>query len=169
MVGPLERYGVRSRKNSRRARSPLAMVVVLATIAVMALVPMLILIATPATATNHVVDMVDYDFSPKFLTVGPGDTVQWHNAGTLEHTATSNTSAWTEVIELPGATSSPRTMPSAGGNYTYICSFHFSTHPTMWGAIIVDTSIPEFSSSSFVVLGMMVIALCLMLIRPRSR
>jgi LPXTG-motif cell wall-anchored protein len=37
----------------------------------------------------------------------------------------------------------------------------------MWGSIIVVTAVPEFSSSFVVVVGMLVIALGLMLIRKK--
>jgi LPXTG-motif cell wall-anchored protein len=37
----------------------------------------------------------------------------------------------------------------------------------MWGAIIVSTAVPEFSSSFVVVVGMLVMALGLMLVRRK--
>ena len=124
----------------------------------------------PARAvTNHVVEMHDYYFFPQFTTVAPGDTVTWHNNASIPHTATSNASAWTEVIVSAGLTSNPPTpTPMTPGNYTYICSFHFLQHNSMWGAIIVSTAVPEFSSSFVVVVGMLVVALGLMLVRRKT-
>ncbi len=150
---------------SYRARRELVAAIVLIALLGLIMLPMMFLMTPAKASTNHIVDVYEYDYSPKFLPVAPGDTISWHNIGTLEHTATSNTSVWTEVFVLPGATSPPVTMPLTAGNYTYYCSFHFSSHPTMWGAIIVDTSIPEFSSSSIAVVGMLVIGLALMLVR----
>ncbi len=122
-------------------------------------------------ATNHVIDMDDYFFSPKFLTIAPGDTVQWHDASIYtQHTATSNTSAWTEVILNPGQTSSMITL-NVQGNYTYICSIHFPMGFNMWGAIEVGTggAVPEFSSSLLVVAGLMVLMIGMMLLGGRRR
>ena len=152
-------------RHSDRARRELVSVIALIALAGLVLVPMMIIMAPARASTNHIVNVFEYNYSPKFLTIAPGDTVSWHDNGSFSHTATSNTSQWTEVVVNPGQTSPPTTMPSIAGNYTYICSFHYSIHPSMWGAIIVDTSIPEFSSSSVAVLGMLVIGLALMLVR----
>ena len=152
-------------KYSKRARREVVSVAVVAILAFVIFIPIAAVFIPTAAATNHVVDMVDYNFSPKFIPVAPGDTITWHNAGTILHTATSNTSAWAEVIVSPNMDSAPITMPTTPGNYTYICSIHFATHNTMWGAIVVSTDIPEFSSSLVVVMGMLAIALGLMLIR----
>ncbi len=152
---------------SDRARRELVASIVLIALAGFVFVPMMFLMTPANASTNHIIDVYEYDYSPKFLPVAPGDTISWHNTGGLEHTATSNTSIWAEVFILPGNTSLPVTMPLTAGNYTYYCSFHFSSHPTMWGAIIVDTSIPEFSSSSIAVVGLLVIGLAVMLARRK--
>ena len=124
------------------------------------------LLPNAMAATNHVIDMEDYFFSPKFTPIAPGDTVQWHNAGFHQHTATSNTSAWTEVILNADQTSSMITL-NTPGNYTYICSIHFASDK-MWGAIEVGTSaIPEFSSSLFVVLGLFALMIGMMVLGGR--
>ena len=78
--------------------------------------------AMPVRAqTNHVISMTEYVFTPQFLTIAPGDTVQWQNNGVLPHTATSNTSAWTEIILNPGQTSTPPITLTTPGVYDYIC------------------------------------------------
>ena len=119
-------------------------------------------------ATNHVIDMNDYFFSPKFITIAAGDTVQWHNAGFYQHTATSNSSAWSEIILNAGQTSSMITL-NTDGNYSYICSNHFLADK-MWGAIQVGTStIPEFSSSLLVVTGLLVLMIGMMLLGGRRK
>ena len=118
-------------------------------------------------ATNHDVDLYDYYFLPKFLTVAPGDTVTWHNVGVAPHTATSNTTGVFDVSVSPGLSSAAITMPTAPGNYTYHCGYHGGAPHYMWGSIIVSAAVPEFSSSIFVVVGMLVIALGLMLVRRK--
>jgi len=126
------------------------------------------LLPTTTAATNHLIEMNDFYFSPKFLPIAPGDTVQWHNNGFYQHTATSNTSAWTEVILNAGGTSSMITL-NTEGNYTYICSNHYGLYK-MWGAIQVGTSaIPEFSSSLFVVLGLFALMIGMMVLGGRRK
>ncbi len=120
--------------------------------------------AMPArAATPHTIQMNDFNFSPQFLTINSGDTVQWHNAAGVDHTATSNTSAWTEIILSPGQTSSAITL-SVPGVYDYICSIHYAAYG-MWGKITVQSAVPEFSSSIVVVAGML--AMAIGLIAPR--
>jgi len=118
-------------------------------------------------ATNHDVYMHDYYFLPQFLTVAPGDTVTWHNVGAAPHTATSNTTGVFDVAVSAGSSSSATTMPTTPGNYTYHCSYHGGAPHYMWGAIIVSTVVPEFSSSFVVVVGMLLIAFELMLLRRK--
>lgn len=151
---------------SKRARMESAAALGMTMLVFVMLVPIVVPFIPARAATNHVVDMNDYNFSPQFLTVASGDTVTWHNAGAHVHTATSNTSAWAEITLSAGQTSSPVTMPLTPGNYTYICSYHFSSFG-MWGAIVVSTVVPEFSGSLVVVVGMLAIALGMMLIIRR--
>lgn len=154
-------------KHSERARREFVSVVGLIVLAFVIGLSVAAPMMPARAATNHVVYMtVSYTFSPKFTTVAPGDTVTWHNNASTAHTATSNISAWSEVILNGGATSAAITMPTTPGNYTYICSYHFGSSG-MWGAIIVSTTVPEFSSSFVVVVGMLVIALELMLLRRK--
>ena len=155
------------KKYSERARRELVSVVVLIILAIVIGIAVLAPLMPARAVTNHDVNMSEYIFSPKFTTVAPGDTVTWHNSGIAPHTATSNTTAWPEVIVSSGQSSAAISMPTTPGNYTYICSFHFGLHNSMWGAIIVSTAVPEFSSSFVVVVGMLVIALGLMLVRGK--
>lgn len=42
-----------------------------------------------STETKHVVQIQDNVFSPKDLAISVGDTVQWVNVGSMQHTSTS--------------------------------------------------------------------------------
>jgi plastocyanin len=155
-------------KHSERARrefvSVLGFIVLAFVIGISVAAPMM-----PArAATNHVVYMtVGFTFAPKFITVAPGDTITWHNNASVAHTATSNSTAWPEVILSGGGTSAAITMPTTPGTYPYICSYHYGSFG-MWGEIIVSTAVPEFSSSFVVVVGMLLIAFELMLLRRKQ-
>ncbi len=155
------------KKYSERARRELVSAVVLIILAIVIGIAVLAPLMPARAVTNHVVEMHEYYFLPQFTTVAPGDTVTWHNSGIAPHTATSNTTAWLEVTVTSGLDSAATVMPMTPGNYTYICSFHFGLHNSMWGAIIVSTAVPEFSSSFVVVVGMLVIALGLMMVRRK--
>ncbi len=43
----------------------------------------------PSTDHYHIVQIMDNSFSPKDLTISVGDTVQWVNLGSVQHTSTS--------------------------------------------------------------------------------
>jgi len=154
-------------KYSERSRREFVSVLELIVLAFVIGIPVAAPLMPARAVTNHVVYMNDFYFSPKFTIVAPGDTVTWHNNASAEHTATSNTSAWSAVTLLGGQTSAAITMPSTAGTYDYICTIHFPYYPTMWGAIIVSNSVPEFSSSLIVVVGLLVMAVGLMLVRRK--
>ncbi len=121
----------------------------------------------PARAqTTHTIEMYDYYFvptPPAVMTINAGDHVVWHNNGAAEHTAQSNTSAWTTVSVSPTQTSSPITL-NTPGTYTYICNLHYPIE-NMWGIIEVQgTAVPEFSSTAMAVVGMLVIVIGLMVV-----
>ena len=121
--------------------------------------------AIPARAqTTWTIEMTDYQFTPKSQSINAGDHVVWHNGGAAAHTATSNTSAWTNVVLSPGQTSSPTTL-TVGGVYNYYCQYHVSFD--MWGSITVSGTIPEFSGELVVVIGLMAMMLGLMVLRTR--
>jgi plastocyanin len=156
------------RRYSERARRELASVLIITILAVVIGISVAAPLMPTRATTNWDVQMHDFYFSPKFTYVDPGDTVTWHNNGAAYHTATSNTSAWDTGDVSPGTSSAPITMPLTPGNYTYHCFYHGGPPFYMWGAIIVSTAVPEFSSSFVVVAGMLVIALGLMLVRRKT-
>lgn len=94
------------------------------------------LTAPPATA-DVTIEIVanngasSYSPSPRVVTVG--QTVVWHNADSMSHTATADGGAFNTGSVAPGATSDPITMTTAGA-----FPYHCSIHPSMTGALTVN-------------------------------
>jgi plastocyanin len=83
---------------------------------------------TPTSATADLVitiagDRGQMSFSPAAASVKVGQTVQWRNADTDIHTATSDTGRFDTATVARGATSPAITMSTAG-TFPYHCSFH---------------------------------------------
>jgi len=83
----------------------------------------------PAPAQRHVVFMRDPFFDPESLTVAPGDTVVWMNAGVVPHTSTSGTvcgptgdGKWNSGNVSPGE--SFARVFQAAGDFPYYCIPH---------------------------------------------
>ncbi len=132
------------------------MVFVIAAVFAMAMLP-------SGAAANHQIEVGEYFFNPPTITINVGDTVTWHNGGSLPHTATSNGSAWTSISLPVGSTSTPLAF-NTPGTFPYHCALHPSL---MWGSITVSGAIPEFSSGFFVVLGLMAMMVGLIAVRRR--
>jgi plastocyanin len=91
----------------------------------------------PAGGTPDMVVMIrgmngGNSFSANPATVKVGQTVSWQNADTLTHTATADGGAFNTGNVLPGATSAPIRMSTAG-TFPYHCGIH----PTMVGTMTV--------------------------------
>ena len=104
--------------------------------------------ATPAgspveagSAAAGSVTMQDYRFSPSTVTVAPGDSVTWTNAGKQPHTATGD--GFDTGTLKPGASGSATF--SDAGSFAYVCSIH----PNMRGTVRVGaTSGPQGDQGS---------------------
>lgn len=72
-------------------------------------------------------------FSPSAATLKMGQTVAWHNADAITHTATADVGAFDTGGVLPGMTTAPMKM-TAGGTVSYHCSIH----PSMVGTLAVQ-------------------------------
>ena len=83
-----------------------------------------------ATATKKV-QIVDFAFSPKTITISKGTRVKWTNTGSMDHTSTSNTGIWDSGTIAPGGSFS-RVFRKAG---TF--AYHCAIHPSMKGKVIV--------------------------------
>jgi plastocyanin len=71
-------------------------------------------------------------FSPNPDTVTVGQTVSWHNAAGITHTATANGATFNTGNISSGSTSTAIAM-STPGSFPYHCSIH----PTMTGTLVV--------------------------------
>jgi plastocyanin len=86
-----------------------------------------------AIAETHQVTITDNVYTPQNLTIAPGDTVVWTNAGS-DHTVTAEDDSFHETLEF-GHTFS-RTFDIVG-RYPYYCQLHGSPGSDMFGAIRV--------------------------------
>ena len=74
--------------------------------------------------------MSGFAFNPVILTVNSGDTVTFHNADVVPHTATSN-GAFDSDSMKQGA--DWEWVAEGAGKHDYVCNYH----PTMKGTITV--------------------------------
>jgi len=122
------------------------------------------LVPSARAATTYVL-IKDNFFDPSTVTIDIGDTVVWNQTGTNSHTVTSTTPAG----ELNSGTLTTGQQYShtfnVAGTFNYRCTIHGG----MTGSVVViDASIPEFSSAPLVVLGMLVLAM-FVLVTGRNR
>lgn len=85
-----------------------------------------------AAATTLAVRMVDNSFQPGTITVAPGTTVVWTNAGRHRHTVTASTGHWDSGPLDPGQTYSATF--GHPGTYDYSCTLHAKE---MKGTVVV--------------------------------
>lgn len=88
------------------------------------------------TANNNgaetvTVNVQNFQYTPKTITIKAGDTVTWVNNDVVRHTATSNDGVFDG--DLPSKGSYSYTFTEAG-TYPYYCA----PHPTMKGTVIVE-------------------------------
>ena len=83
---------------------------------------------TIAVATGDV-KIIDFDFSPKEMTVTAGATVGFVNAGVAPHTATAKDGSWdTGMVRAGGRAEITFSTP---GTYSYYCTVHPNMVATM--------------------------------------
>ncbi len=85
-----------------------------------------------AVGTTHSVDISAFAFDPSQLTIAVGDTVNWTNLDSTEHTATADDGTFDSGNLANGDTFS-YTFTEAG-TVSYTCSYHSS----MTGSITVE-------------------------------
>ena len=109
------------------------------TAAALAVAVVIALISPASVAGNggnrdHIVEIVNFRFSPEELTVAPGDTVTWINRDIVPHTATSRDGDWdSETVQAEGQW---RMTIREGQNEDYFCRFH----PSMVGRLRIVAS-----------------------------
>ena len=99
--------------------------------------------ATPRPNTITV-NMTNFAFEPKDLTVRIGDTVQWVNNSGTPHTSTSDSGAWDSDLVASGSSYS-RTFNQTG-TFAYHCSFHQGQGQT--GTITVQQQVTPTATPS---------------------
>lgn len=93
--------------------------------------------AGPGPTADVIIEIVansgnsSYSPNPRVVTVG--QTVAWHNAHGVTHTATADGGAFDTGNIGAGATSAPITM-TAAGDFPYHCELH----PSMVGTLTVN-------------------------------
>ena len=90
------------------------------------------IVAPPAQAADHSIDIKNFAFTPSSITISSGDSVTWTNDDTTTHTVTGTD--WGSGDLAPGATFT-HTF-AANGSYAYHCSIH----PFMTGTVVVGGS-----------------------------
>lgn len=85
--------------------------------------------------TVHVVEILNFAFTPERLEVTVGDTVVWINRDAAPHTATDSTGQW-DSGELKEGARWSRVVTEAE-SVAYLCDYH----PTMRGAIAVRPAV----------------------------
>jgi plastocyanin len=86
--------------------------------------------ASPATTSEEGIEIVDFAFAQETITVAPGTTVVWTNAGSAPHTVTGDFGD-SGTLETGQTFEFTFTEP---GTYGYVCAFH----PNMVGEIVVS-------------------------------
>ncbi|HEU4366315.1 MAG TPA: plastocyanin/azurin family copper-binding protein [Candidatus Krumholzibacteria bacterium] len=102
-------------------------------------------LAPRAAAVNHMISILDSQFSPQNLVIHPNDTVTWKNNGVLVHTSTSGNpcrtnGTWDSGALNPGQSFTPPINPfTTVGTFPYFCVFHCAMGMT--GTITVETPV----------------------------
>jgi len=86
------------------------------------------------TTTTTTVSIQDFFFSPANVSVQPGTTVTWVNAGRAPHTVTSDDGQFDSGVLMPG--DSYKVKFVGQGTLTYYCAIH----PFMRGSVGVGTT-----------------------------
>ena len=82
----------------------------------------LFLVPSVSFAAQVTITINDSTFSPRNVTVNPGDTVTWVNTGTIAHTVTSDNGGFDSGTISVGQ--SFTALFNTAGNYGYRCNFH---------------------------------------------
>lgn len=118
-------------------RLRLARVLIILGIATLGLTGRSVLAAPPAQRMT--IEMQDFQFAPKTVTIVVGTTVNWPNPGAAPHTSTSDAGLWDSGHKAPGESFS-FTFTQAG-TFAYHCTLHGGPGGVgMAGTIIVTAA-----------------------------
>jgi LPXTG-motif cell wall-anchored protein len=128
-----------------------------------------------AQAASTMVEAQDFDFSPKTISIDPGNSITFTNTGNATHTATADNGSFDTGDIKPGA--SETITIKAPGTYPFYCKYHGGPGGVgMSGTITVGkggptkgapqtaTPLPIIAAAGAVLLG-----LGLLLTRRRTR
>src|SRR4029077_13416295 len=119
-----------------------------------------ILLLAPYTthAAQINISITDDQFTPRNVTVNPGDTVVWVNNGSMAHTVTADNASFDSGTLQPGQ-SYPATF-SAAGTYAYHCKFHggpggqgMAGTITVGGPAVTLTNSTSYSNPAYTTTG----------------
>jgi LPXTG-motif cell wall-anchored protein len=97
--------------------------------------------AGAAQAASTMVEAQDFDFSPKTISIDPGDSIMFDNTGDATHTATADNGSFDTGDVKPGA--SETITIKAPGTYPFYCKYHGGPAGTgMSGTITVGEGGP---------------------------
>ena len=95
--------------------------------------------AAPQAQQSATVEMQDFVFAPKTITIAAGTTVNWPNTGQAPHTSTSDTGLWDSGQKAAGESFS-FTFREAG-TFPYYCTLHGAPGGVgMAGTVIVTAA-----------------------------
>ncbi|HET6609541.1 MAG TPA: cupredoxin domain-containing protein [Rhodopila sp.] len=86
--------------------------------------------ASSAWAETIMINVDKLAFNPPQVSAHVGDTIEWHNADFVAHTATTRKKAWDVMIPAKGV---GRITLMQSGDIEYYCRFH----PNMVGRLSV--------------------------------
>jgi LPXTG-motif cell wall-anchored protein len=75
-----------------------------------------------AQAASTMVEAQDFEFSPKTISIDPGDSITFTNTGDATHTATADNGSFDTGDIKPGATQT--ITVKAPGTYPFYCKYH---------------------------------------------
>ncbi len=107
----------------------------------------LFLIPHTTFAAQSTITIGDNSFTPKNLSINPGDTVRWVNNGSSSHTVTADDRSFDSVTIAPGQ--SFVAIFNLAGNYPYHCKFHGGSGGVgQAGVVTVVTPAPAVAAST---------------------
>ena len=109
---------------------------------------LILLLAGPASAATVVITVGDNFYKPQFVTIQPGDEVQWkyaEDARSTHPTAADSAGVWT-TFTINGATPTKSLTFSTPGKINYHCNFHGAPGSGMYGSITIAVTTPVRSA-----------------------
>jgi plastocyanin len=82
---------------------------------------------------THQIDINNMKFNPASVTVAKGDTVQWNNKMTMDHTVTPDKNEFPSSGDIGPGKSFSHTFGASG-----TVAYHCEIHPRMKGTVIVS-------------------------------